>query len=40
MVKIDVDNEIIGESRIILSGVFGNFKSQKQSLIKIVSAAK
>jgi superfamily I DNA and/or RNA helicase/very-short-patch-repair endonuclease len=31
--KIDVDNEIIGESRIILSGVFGNFKSQKQSLI-------
>ena len=31
--KIDVDSEIVGESRIILSGVFGNFKSQKQSLI-------
>lgn len=31
--KINVESEVVGESRIILSGVFGNYKSQKQSLI-------
>lgn len=36
--KIDVNEEVVGESRILLSGVFGNFKSQKQSLINDIEA--
>jgi hypothetical protein len=31
--KIEVSNESVGESRILFNGVFGIYKSQKQSLI-------
>ncbi len=36
--KIDANDEGIGESRILLNGVFGIYKSQKQSLINDLEA--
>ena len=36
--KIDASDEGIGESRILLNGVFGIYKSQKQSLINDLEA--
>jgi hypothetical protein len=35
--RIDLQKEILGQSRIIFSGVFGIYKSQKQSLINDLS---
>lgn len=35
--RIDLEKEVLGQSRIIFSGVFGIYKSQKQSLINDLS---